>query len=276
MTLPGGVLGPGGSARGNLGIALDNVFRHPNVGPFIARRLIQRFTTSNPSPAYVGRVAAVFANDGQGVRGNLRAVVRAILMDPEARRPGQAPAHFGKLREPLLRMSQLWRALNARSRDGRIREGWPEYYGAQAVLRSPTVFNFFLPDYALPGEIAQAGLVSPEFQIATDPYIIRMHNFTWSRVSWAWWGNPGLGNWDPLQVDLSRDMAIAHDPERLIERYSLLFMARQMPPAMFDLLLQHLRDMTPQNQGGEENWRRRRVQDALWLILSSPQYLVEK
>ncbi|GIX33777.1 MAG: hypothetical protein KatS3mg125_1733 [Lysobacterales bacterium] len=276
VTLPGGVLGPGGTARGNLGIALDNVFHHPNVGPFIARRLIQRFTTSNPSPAYVGRVAAVFANDGQGVRGNLKAVVRAILMDPEARRPELAPSHFGKLREPLLRMTQMFRALDARSRDGRIREGWPEYHGAQAVLRSPTVFNFFLPDYALPGEIAQSGLVAPEFQIATDPYIIRMHNFTWGRISWAWWGNPGLGSWDPLQVDLNREMAIAHDPERLLERLSLLFMSRRMPPAMFDLLLVHLRDMTVQNQGGEENWRRRRVQDALWLILSSPQYLVEK
>jgi uncharacterized protein (DUF1800 family) len=274
VALPGGVLPPGGGARANLAAALDNIFHHPNVGPFLARRLIQRFTTSNPSPAYVGRVAAAFADDGAGVRGNLGAVLRAILMDPEARDPALAAAHAGKLREPLLRITQLWRALDARSTDGRIREGWPEWYGAQAVQRSPSVFNFFLPDYRLPGEIAQLGLDSPEFQITTDTYITRMSNELAGKIYWAYRGNPSLdpGQWDPVQVDLARDLAIAHQPERLLERYSLLFMARRMSPQMYQILLAHLRSIGTH----EWEWRRQRVQDALWLILTSPEYVVEK
>lgn len=274
VALPGGVLGPGGSARSNLELALDNLFRHPNVGPFLARRLIQRLTTSNPSPAYVGRVAAVFANNGAGVRGDLGAVARAILMDPEARNPAAAPAHFGKLREPLLRVSQLWRALDGRSRDGRIREGWAEWYGAQAVLRSPTVFNFYLPDYQLPGEIAQAGLYSPEFQITTDTYITRLTNEMAGKVYWAWWGNPGLTDWDPVQVDLNRDLALATNPVALVDRYDLLFMGQRMSPFMRQVLVSHIADLTQNNSGSD--WQRYRVQDALWLILTSPEYVVER
>ncbi len=274
VALPGGVLQAGGTARGNLGVALDNLFHHPNVGPFIGRLLIQRLTSSNPSPAYVARVAAAFDDNGQGVRGDLAAVARAILMDPEARNPSLAGDHAGKLREPLLRQTQLWRALDARSIDGRIREGWPEWYGAQAVQRSPSVFNFFLPDYKLPGEVAQLGLFSPEFQITTDTYITRLTNFLAGRIHWAWWGNPGLGDWDPLQINLNRELLLAEHPERLIERLSLLFMARQMSPDMFDLLVDHVADIRQNNTGS--SWQRVRVQDALWLILTSPEYVVEK
>ena len=112
--LPGGVLAPGGSAPVELDAALDNIFHHPNVGPFIGRRLIQRLVTSNPSPAYVQRVASAFNNNGNGVRGDLKATVRAILGDPEARF-GQwmFPSTFGKLREPLPQEHQLWRAMSA-------------------------------------------------------------------------------------------------------------------------------------------------------------------
>jgi uncharacterized protein (DUF1800 family) len=283
VSLPNGVLpsssgrAAGSRARHDLGLALDNVFNHPNVGPFIARHLIQRMVSSNPSPAYVGRVAAAFADDNGatagGVRGNLRAVVRAVLMDPEARNPATAPASAGKLREPLLRISALWRALDARSNDGRIREGWAEYYGAQAVLRSPTVFNFYLPTYALPGEIANAGLVSPEFQITTDTYITRLSNELGGKVFWAWRGNSGLGTWDPVQIDLARDLAIADQPAALLDRYNLLFMGGAMSAGMRATLLAHLNDIAP---GSWEGWRRERVQDALWLILTSPEYVVER
>ncbi len=283
VSLPGGVLPsssgrPAGSrARHDLGLALDNVFNHPNVGPFVGRQLIQRLVTSNPSPAYVARVAAAFADDNGaapgGSRGNLRAVARAILMDPEARNPAQAPAHAGKLREPLLRITALWRALDARSRDGVIREGWPEYYAAQAVLRSPTVFNFYLPTYALPGEIANAGLASPEFQITTDTYITRLSNELGGKVYWAWVGNPDLGSWDPVQVDLARDLAIADQASVLLDRYDLLFMGGRMSAGMRSALLAHLNGIAP---GSWDGWRRERVQDALWLILTSPEYIVER
>lgn len=275
VSLPGGVLPAGGSARSNLAAALDNVSRHPNVGPFLARQLIQRLVTSNPSPAYVGRVSASFANNGSGVRGDLRAVVRAVLMDCEARRRCAVPAHAGKLREPLLRVTQLWRALDARSIDGRIREGWPEQYAAQAVLRSPTVFNFFLPGYSLPGEIATLGLSSPEFQITTDTYITRLSNEIGGKVYWAWWGNPDINpaEWDPVQVDLNRDLALAGNPAALIDRYDLLFLAGRMPMAMRATLIAHLTDIAMNSWPGAP---RERVQDALWLILNSPAYVVEQ
>lgn len=273
VALPNGVLPAGGTARSNLTAALNNVFNHPNVGPFLSRLLIQRLTTSNPSPAYVNRVASVFNNNGSGVRGDLAAVARAILMDPDARALSP-PANFGKLREPLLRITQLWRALNARSRDGRIREGWPEYYSAQAVQRSPTVFNFFLPGYQLPGEIATLGLYSPEFQITTDTYINRLTNELGGKIFWAWFGNTGLGEWDPVQVDLSRDLALATSPAELIDRYNLLFMGGRMSDFMRTTLIAHIGDINQNNSGSD--WQRYRLQDALWLILTSPEYVVEK
>jgi uncharacterized protein (DUF1800 family) len=279
VTLPGGVLPAGGTARGNMQAALDNVFNHPNVGPFIGRLLIQRLTTSNPTPAYVGRVAAAFNNNGQGVRGDLGAVVRAILLDPEARNPASAPAHFGKLREPLLRITQLWRALDGRSTSGTVNEGWPDYYGAQAVQRSPTVFNFFLPGYSLPGEVASLGLVSPEFQITTDTYITRLSNELGGKVFWLWRGNPGLGNWDPVQIDIAPYVASAQDIDRLIDDFSLLFMGRRMSLPMYRLLREHLNSISiadvPWDPAGM-NGRRERVQDALWLTLTSPEYVVEQ
>lgn len=122
VALPNGVLNAGGDAQQELDAALDNIFHHPNVGPFLATRLIQRLVTSNPSPAYVGRVAAAFNDNGQGVRGDLGAMVRATLLDIEARFGHlQHPTRFGKLREPLLRATHLWRGMDARSRGGRIK-----------------------------------------------------------------------------------------------------------------------------------------------------------
>lgn len=272
VALPGGVLPAGGTARSNLAAALDNIFAHPNVGPFMARRLIQRLVTSNPTPAYIARVAAAFDDDGTGVRGNLGAVVRAILLDPEARTRGAAGGTFGKLREPLLRVTQLWRALDARSADGRIREGWPDYYGGQAVQRSPTVFNFFLPDYQLPGEIADRGLYSPEFQITTDTFLVRLANEIGGKVFWAFQGNPWLGDWDPVAVNIDRELAMASDPPRLVRHLNLLFMAGQMSQPMFDVLVAHVESIAVD----EWEWEQQRVQDALWLLLTSPEYVVEK
>ena len=143
--------------------ALDNIFKHPNVAPFVSRHLIQKLVTANPSPAYINRVALAFSDAGNGQRGNLEAVVRAVLLDTEARVPmGDAG---GKLVEPLLRLVQLWRAYNASAASGRFFFPAPEQSFAQGPLRSPSVFNFFSPFYAPPGEISDQGLVSPEMQI---------------------------------------------------------------------------------------------------------------
>jgi uncharacterized protein (DUF1800 family) len=270
VALPGGVLPPGGTAAGNLGQALDNLFGHPNVAPFVARHLIKRLVGSNPSPAYVGRVAAAFAGSGAGVRGDLGATVRAVLLDPEARAVPALAGRGGKLREPLLRLSHLWRVLDGRADDGRYREWNPEYYLGQAPLRSPTVFNFFLPDYRPPGELSTLGLDAPEFQITTDTTVASVASGLGAKVFWAWRGISGQGPEDVV-VDLGPELAHAADPVRLVDRYDLLFMNRTMSDFMFETLVAYLQGF-PDTAAG----RRQRVQEAVWLIQSSPEYAIER
>src|SRR5690606_15429469 len=161
----GRVLPPGQGGIKDLEDTLDALFEHPNTAPFISRQLIQRLVTSNPSPGYVYRVAQVFANNGAGVRGDLGAVVRAILTDYEARSNElAATATFGKLKEPLLRATALFRAFHATSNTGRLHIPNPQTNLAQAALRAPSVFNFFEPNFVLPGAVAAAGLYAPEYQ----------------------------------------------------------------------------------------------------------------
>lgn len=270
VALPSGQLPQGGTARGNLTAALDNIFDHPNVPPFIARHLIKRLVTSNPSPAYVGRVAALFADNGAGVRGDLRATVTAVLLDPEARNLPAPDSHAGKLREPLLRLTHLWRALDGRADDGRYREWNTEFWLGQAALRSPTVFNFFQPDYRPPGELYQLGLDAPEFQITTDTTIASIAAGLGGKVFWAWRGQPGQDPED-IVVDLGPEMEVARNVVRLVDRYDLLFMNRTMSEFMFDTLVAYLSSF-PDTAAG----RRQRVQEAVWLIQSSPEYAIER
>ncbi|HQY55168.1 MAG: DUF1800 family protein [Dokdonella sp.] len=271
VSLPSGLLAGGGSAASDLSAALDNIFQHPNVGPFIARHLIKRLVTSNPSPAYIGRVAARFANNGLGVRGDLGATVRAVLMDAEARQLPSLAGNAGKLREPLLRQSHLWRAMHAASNDGRYREWYADYYLGQAALRSPTVFNFFLPDYSPPGELSNLGLSAPEFQITTDTTVASVANALDSKTFWAWRGNPWMDPEDVV-IDLDAELAFANDPVRLIDRYDLLFMSRTMSSSMFNILVSHVQGM----DNADTDDRRQRVQDAIWLIQTSPEYAIER
>ncbi len=162
-----------GSTAGDADLAavLDYIAAHPNTGPFICRQLIQRLVTSNPTPAYVARISAVFANNGAGVRGDLRAVIRALLLDPEARDFASAldPEH-GVLREPYTRYVALARALGVAPRDASAGGRYRGFGGLdgdflQRPLSAPSVFNFYTPDYAPPGPVSDAALVSPEFQI---------------------------------------------------------------------------------------------------------------
>ena len=178
--------------------ALDALFQHPNTPSFISRRLIQRLVTSNPSRGYVYRVAQVFENNGAGERGDLGAVVKAILLDYEARSLEVADdAEFGKQREPLIRFLSILRSLNATtalpvadleahgfSNDGRFPEGTGRYrFGdttnllSQSPLSSPSVFNWFLPDYVFPGVMAEAGMVGPEFQTTTETWVVKSANY---------------------------------------------------------------------------------------------------
>jgi uncharacterized protein (DUF1800 family) len=268
--LAGGVLPAGGTAQGNLDAALDNIFRHPNVGPFIGRQLIQRLVTSNPSPAYVARISAVFADNGSGVRGDLRAVTRAILLDPEARFGHWQSAHrFGKLREPLLRIGHLWRAMDAASGTGRYPFPSPDQVFGQAPGRAPSVFNFFYPHYALPGEVTALGLVSPEFQIGTENWLTGMSNALGTLIFQRWQGAPGTTAQHVL-IDLDRDATLSGNVGDLLDRYDLLFLSGQISPHARSVLTGYLDSV------GNGNAGRRRVQEALFLLLSGADYAIQK
>ena len=285
VTLPNGVLAgsPEPTATHgnptpstNLTAALNNVANHPNVGPFISKLLIQRFVTSNPEPDYVGRVTAVFNNNGSGVRGDLRAVVRAILMDPDARAKPVATSHQGKLREPLLRMTQLWRAFGATDPNGRFNDWsiwWPGQYVPQSPLHSRTVFNFFLPDYQPAGEIATGGWVAPEFQIQTDGYVTNFSNIL-DTMTYYYVGNPS--EWlDPNQarINLSTERALSSNAalNSLLERLDVLLMSGSMSPHMRTTLRNYLLSIPVGDEAGY-----RRAWEAIWLIMVSPEYVVEK
>ena len=168
-------------ANASLDQAMDNIFNHPNVGPFISKNLIRQMITSDPTPAYVGRVAAVFNNNGFGVRGDMQAVVRAILLDPEARGDKKTDPNYGKLREPVLFATNFLKAFNPRSADGSTQsDGWilgrPEFTGmGQLPFRSPTVFNYFPPDYIF--STPTGSIVGPEFALMTTGTAIQRQNF---------------------------------------------------------------------------------------------------
>ena len=160
--------------RASLKVALDTLYNHPNVGPFVGKQLIQRLVTSNPSPAYIGRVAAAFADNGAGVRGDMKAVIKAVLLDPEARQvpSGDAGLVYGKLREPVLRLSAILRAFGGTSSSGQWRIGNTDDPGwsiGQTPLRSPSVFNFYRPGYVPPvTQAGNMGLTVPEMQITHE------------------------------------------------------------------------------------------------------------
>ncbi len=282
VVLANGVL-PHSSAQSELTSALDNIFHHPNVGPFVATRLIQRLVTSNPTPAYVKRVALVFNNDGTGVRGNLKAVVAAILLDPEARYgQWQHADTFGKLREPLLKATHLWRAMDGRSSSGRVGNlrtypGIEDLYG-QAPMRSPTVFNFFKPDFRQSGEITTRGLVSPEFQILSDTMAVETpNNFYYQIFCYYTNGNRcyDSNDADTLQLNEDADAALAaSNPAQLVDEYNLLLMSGQMSPFMRSVLITRLNAV--QDDPPDHPLGRSRVQQLLYLIFNSPEYSIQK
>lgn len=290
VALPGGMLAPGGTAVQALDAAIDNIFHHPNVGPFVAHQLIQRLVTSNPTPAYVQRVASVFDNNGQGVRGDLRAVVRAILLDVQARDGHRlAPTTFGKLRDPISKLVRLWRITDARSVNGRVFR-WShirDQFG-QLPLNAPSVFNFYRPDYAQPGEIRDAGLVSPEFQIATDTQLVSAPDelgwriflfYVGSRYSVVWENNAPVPH--ETLMDYSTLKTLASTPAQLVDHLDLVLMARSMSPSMRSLLINRLHGTPPdsipgQPAGAPQDVPLWRVQQALYLIVNSPEFNIQR
>jgi len=233
--------------------AIAALANHDNVGPFIGRLLIQRIVKSNPSPAYVARISAVWADDGNGDRGNLGAVVKAILLDPEARDrdAALADASAGKLREPLLRFVNILRAFDARPVAG----GWRftgEEVGdeiQQFPLRSPSVFNFYLPDFQPTGPISDNDLVAPEFQILNSQTVIDFPNLLYEVVSWEDLENDRER---PIRLDLSDERRLADDPVTLMDRLGLILGQGELTESIYQTILAEITHLMQDGAEPEE------------------------
>ncbi len=261
----GTTVAAGSDATAALTTALDTICSHPNVAPFLSRQLIQRLVTSNPSAAYVGRVAAVFGADATGARGNLGAVVKAILLDAEAR-AAPAAATSGKLREPILRLAGWARAYAVSSPSG----AWlgntsdPATQLGQSPLRSPSVFNFFRPGYVPPNtSIASASLVAPEFQITNESSVVGTVNYLQRAVG---------GTLAGLMADYSGLTAIADDATALVAEVVAVLAAGQVGASTAATIASAVQTMA----AGTDAARLLRAKAAVLLVLASPETIVLK
>lgn len=260
LNLPAGLGG-----QEDLKRTLDALCAHPNVAPFFARQLIQRLVSSNPEPDHVRRVAQVFTQTG----GDLKAVIRAVLLDPLARDvlSGNAAVQRCKLREPVLRFVHWGRLARLRSTDNRWEIG--DLSGndrlGQGPLRSPSVFNFFRPGYVpLNSGVSADGFVAPEFQITNESTVIGYANFMLVNLA----GQPGQG----LVVDYSEWLPLADDPVALVDRVVLMLSGRAMASVSVGVIV----DAVGKLPTGTVAARGNRVMMAWFLALTSPDYLVQR
>ena len=277
-TLLNGVVVPAGlNTSQDMQSALDNIAGHQNVGPFISKQLIQRLVTSNPSPDYVGRIAAVFNDNGNGQRGNLGSVVKAILLDDEAQQGITVNPDFGKIREPNNKFAHYWRALEAftgpeangihNSADFTL-ERFDEM-GGQAVLKSKSVFNFYLPTNQLrPGQ----PLLSPEMQNMTEAFIASTH-INYHHQVYRFHNRADLTDDNPRVTitDLEPLADLSLDPNKLLDWYNLMFFAGSMPDTMRNSLFDYMITL-PDNDAG----RFARAQDSLFMVMVSPAYNIQR
>ena len=282
---PQTVANPAASLR----VALDTLAAHPNVGPFLGQQLIQRLVTSNPSPAYVRDVAAVFNDNGAGVRGDLKAVVRAILLHPEAK---LASNRAGKLREPVLRLSAYLRALPHASDTGNWRVGNTDNASTslgQTPLRAPSVFNFYRPGYIAPGSLsAAAGMVAPEMQLLNESSVAGWVNFMRDNLNAGVGQNNGTVNGVVLnRRDLQRnwapELALAPQPEALVAALANQLLGGRISTALSTEAINAVGRITipvlnagGTNQAAIDTAKLNRVKSAVLLMVSSPEFLVQK
>ena len=275
VTLPARTASAGNTGTATMldvNAAIDNLFNHPNTGPFICRQLIQRFTSSNPSPAYLGAVAAAFANNGSGVRGDFKAILRAILLHPEARDiPITSLPFQGKMREPYLHIANLAFALKASSPSGIYDLNYLDVPLAQQVLGAPSVFNFYRPGYAPAGPISDAGLTAPEFQILNSITVLARANYFNGCVNGSFlrWGADNLN--DDTRADLTPEVALASDPDALLRRLNLSLAAGALSPPELQIIREAI---TRIDSSVTSAWALERVRAAVWLITNSPEAAV--
>ncbi|MEM9727948.1 MAG: DUF1800 domain-containing protein [Myxococcota bacterium] len=268
--LLGGVVLPAGQpGLTDIDAAIDNLFNHPNVGPFIGRQLIQRLVTSNPSPEYIERVARAF---NETPRGDMKRVVRAVLLDPEATAPPGTNDDFGKLREPFVRYVALNRQLNATSEDGETFANLAllvQELTRQHVFTSPSVFNFFSPSFRPSAEFVERDLVGPEFQITTSSGIVAVTNL----IAFSILDEPmQIGDGFPgVTLDLSDFQALADDPVALVDRLDLVFTYGTMSDSTKEAIVAAV--SVPRDEDDFTDDRRTEV--AIYLTLVSPDYATE-
>lgn len=260
-------------AIASLNTAIDNLFNHPNTGPYVCTQLIHQLVTSNPTPAYVGRCAAAFANNGAGTRGDMKAVVTAILLDIEARGDVKNAPEYGHLREPVLLMTNLIRTFNGTS-DGVLASTPFSYTNdlGQNLFNPPTVFSYYPADYGLPG----TNLFAPEFGLLDTSTTYKRANF----VNTLFLGNSGNGipisnpnRPQGTQVNTSTYQALAGNPQQLVDALNVRMMHGTMSPAMnanIVATVAAVTNATPATQAMQ------RTQTAIYLIATSSQYQVEK
>ncbi len=270
--LPNGVVIPErepSEENGNQDVrdAVEALFLHPNTAPFVSRQLIQFLVTDNPSPGYIRRVRDVFVNDGSGGRGNLAAVVKAILLDTEARNPPLS-LKYGKVREPVIRTMHLGRLLHlAEAHPKFVWWNWTDNFYSSSIqepMNSPSVFNFYTPFYQAPGEIRNAGLVSPGFQIVNTYSAVSFPNLLWDylhdgfKSGWQW----------KFPMDFSTPLLLADHPAALVDHVNLLVCSGTMTVRTRAILLAALADPAL--------GRKDRVALAIWTAMSCPEGIIQK
>jgi hypothetical protein len=247
----------------DLANAINSIFNHPNVGPFIAKQLIQKLVTSNPTPQYVRRVGKVFNDNGAGVRGDLKAVVRAILLDAEARGPSKTDADYGRLREPAQYVLALARALNATT-DGVYLRAQSATMG-QPVFQAPSVFNFYPPDYLVP----QTDVLGPEFALQNTSSALARINFVNALVFGTVKPDATVFGATGTLVDWSALSAIAADADALVDKVDRLLMHSTLSAQAHDAIVAAVNAI-----GATDSLARAKT--AFYLVATSSQYQVER
>ncbi len=270
----GATIPAGTGAQESLRIAMDTLFEHPNVGPFFGKQMIQRLVTSNPSPGYVQRVAQTFNDNGAGVRGDLRAVFKAILLDDEALSDQslQNP-EFGKLREPILRFAQWGRTFGAESASGFwLMQNLSQSSNrlGQSPLRSPSVFNFFRPGFTPPNsQSSERDLLAPEFQLVNETTAAAYVNFMERTID-------GLGGWMfDVKATYSEEIEIAHDTLALLDQLDLLLTGNQLSQETRDTITAALNAQSV-TQNSSEQAKLAQIHRAVLMVMVSNDYLVQR
>lgn len=290
--LNGEVIPAGKTPEDDLRAAIRNIMKHDNVGPFISKKLIQYLITSNPSPQYVARVASIFNNNGSGIKGDMKAVIKAIYFDTEARNITESNQHyFGKPREFPLQVSGLWRAFKAQGIEIKnsagpsvktIRYMNDALYEEQSAFNAPTVFNYYQSHFSPPGLLANSQLLAPEFQLLNQSSSVSQANLLAKMIfnrhkndpdlytdTGQGWGTVAIWSNPPVKavLNLDAEIAIANDANALVSRLNLLLTQGQISAEDSQRIANHIRFLKEPLD---------RIYEAAYLLVISPEYAVQR